>query len=82
MPGNYGKKASNSIQLLSQISETFFFRNELVSRFFILYNNNIIIPFAKYWPHILSVNLTTKGIPHSRNYREIGYKLSVQQVLG
>ena len=50
MLGNYGKKSvkSNSIQLLSQISETFFFRNELVSRFFILYNNNnIIISFTK-----------------------------------
>ena len=76
------KKVSNSILLSSQISETFFFRNELVSRFFILYNSNNIISLAKQWPHLLSVNLTTEGIPHSRNCKEIGYKLSAQQVLG
>lgn len=39
------KEVSNSILLLSQISETFFFRNELVSRFFILYNNNNLLSF-------------------------------------
>ena len=39
------KKVSNFILLLSQISQTFFFRNELVSRFFILYNNNNLLSF-------------------------------------
>ena len=41
------KKVSNSLQLFPQISETFFTQDELVSRFCVLYNNNIIIPFAK-----------------------------------